>query len=51
MGPIKLDLPEVVWSTESQEHSRMDYQNNKVNFSVATQSYTFDPVLKSTGSY
>jgi hypothetical protein len=51
MGPIKLDLPEVVWSTESQEHSRMDYQKNKVNFSVATQNYTFDPVLKSTGSY
>lgn len=51
MGPIKLELPEVVWSTVSQEHSRMDYQKNKVNFSVATQNYTFDPVLKSTGSY
>ena len=51
MGPIKLELPEVVWSTESQEHSRMDYQKSKVNFSVATQNYTFDPVLKSTGSY
>jgi hypothetical protein len=51
MGPIKLELPEVVWSTDSQEHSRMDYQKNKVNFSVATQNYTFDPVLKSTGIY
>jgi hypothetical protein len=51
MGPIKLELPEVVWSTVSQEHSRMEYQKNKVNFSVATQDYTFDPVLKSTGSY
>ncbi len=51
MGPIKLELPEVVWSTVSQEHSRMEYQKNKVNFSVATQNYTFDPVLKSTGSY
>ena len=51
MGPIKLELPEVVWSTESQEHSRMDFQKSKVNFSVATQNYTFDPVLKSTGSY
>jgi hypothetical protein len=29
----------------------MEYQKNKVNFSVATQNYTFDPVLKSTGSY
>lgn len=51
MGPIKLELPEVVWSTVSQEHSRMEYQKNKVNFSVATQNYTFDPVLKSTGIY
>ena len=51
MGPIKLELPEVVWSTVSQEHSRAEYQKNKVNFSVATQNYTFDPVLKSTGSY
>jgi hypothetical protein len=51
MGPIKLELPEVVWSTESQEHSRMEYQKSKVNFSVATQNYTFDPVLKSTGIY
>ena len=24
---------------------------NKVNFSVATQNYTFDPVLKPTGNY
>jgi hypothetical protein len=51
MGPIKLELPEVVWSTDSQEHSRSEYQKNRVNFSVATQNYTFDPVLKSTGSY
>jgi hypothetical protein len=51
MGPIKLELPEVVWSTESEEHSRMDYQKGKVNFSVATQNYLFDPVLKPTGSY
>ena len=51
MGPIKLELPEVVWSTVSQEHSRTEYQKNKVNFSVATQNYSFDPVLKSTGSY
>lgn len=51
MGPIKLELPEVVWSTESQEHSRLEYQKSKVNFSVATQNYTWDPVLKSTGSY
>ena len=51
MGPIKLELPEVVWSTDSQEHSRMDYQKSVVNFSVAVQNYTFDPVLKSTGSY
>jgi hypothetical protein len=51
MGPIKLELPEVVWSTESQEHSRLEYQKSKVNFSVVTQNYTFDPVLKSTGSY
>lgn len=51
MGPIKLELPEVVWSTVSQEHSKMEYQKNKVSFSVATQNYTFDPVLKSTGSY
>jgi hypothetical protein len=51
MGPIKLELPEVVWSTVSQEHSRTEYQKNKVNFLVATQNYTFDPVLKSTGSY
>lgn len=51
MGPIKLELPEVVWSTDSQQHSRSEYQTSKVNFSVATQNYTFDPVLKSTGSY
>ena len=51
MGPIKLELPEVVWSTESQEHSRLDYQKSKINFFVATQNYTFNPVLKSTGSY
>jgi hypothetical protein len=51
MGPIKLELPEVVWSTESQQHSSTEYQKSKVNFSVATQNYTFDPVLKSTGSY
>ena len=51
MGPIKLELPEVVWSTESQQHSRVEYQKNKVNFTVATQNYTFDPILKSTGSY
>ncbi len=51
MGPIKLELPEVVWSTQSEEHSRMDYQKGKVNFSVAVQNYTFDPVLKSTGIY
>lgn len=51
MGPIKLELPEVVWSTESQEHSRLDYQKSIVNFSVAVQNYTFDPVLKSTGNY
>ena len=51
MGPIKLELPEVVWSTESQEHSRIDYQKSKVNFFVASQNYTFDPVLKSTGNY
>ncbi len=51
MGPIKLELPEVIWSTESQEHSRLEYQKNKVNFFVATQNYTFDPVLKSTGNY
>jgi hypothetical protein len=29
----------------------MDYQKGKVNFSVAVQNYTFDPVLKSTGIY
>ena len=51
MGPIKLELPEVVWSTDSQEHSRMEYQKSKVSFSVATQNYSIDPVLKSTGSY
>lgn len=51
MGSIKLELPEVVWSTESQEHSRIEYQKSKVNFSVATQNYTFDPVLKPTGNY
>ena len=51
MGPIKLELPEVIWSTESQEHSSINYQKSKVNFSVATQNYTFDPVLKSTGNY
>ena len=51
MGPIKLELPEVVWSTDSQEHSRLEYQKSKVNFSVATQNYTFDPVLKPTGIY
>ena len=51
MGPIKLELPEVVWSTDSQEHSKLGYQKSKVNFLVATQNYTFDPVLKSTGSY
>ena len=51
MGPIKLELPEVVWSTESETHSVTGYQKGKVNFSVATQNYTFDPVLKSTGTY
>lgn len=51
MGPIKLELPEVVWSTESETHSMTGYQKGKVNFSVATQNYTFDPVLKPTGSY
>jgi len=51
MGPIKLELPEVIWSTDSQEHSATEFQKTKVNFFVASQNYTFDPVLKSTGSY
>jgi hypothetical protein len=51
MGPIKLELPEVIWSTDVQEHSKDGFQKSKVNFSVATQNYTFDPVLKSTGNY
>jgi hypothetical protein len=51
MGPIKLELPEVVWSTQSEEHSRIEYQKGKVDFLVAVQNYTFDPVLKPTGSY
>jgi hypothetical protein len=51
MGPVKLDLPEVVWTAQSQEHSAEQYQKNTVNFQVVTQNYNQDYTLESTGNY
>jgi len=51
MGPVKLELPEVVWTAQSQEHSVEQYQKNTVSFQVVTQNYVQDYTLESTGNY
>ncbi len=51
MGPVKLDLPEVVWTAQSQEHGSDQYQKNTVSFQVVSQNYIKDFVLEATGSY
>lgn len=51
MGPVKLELPEVVWTAQSQEHSVDQYQKNTVYFQVVTQNYIQDFTLESTGNY
>ena len=51
MGPVKLELPEVVWTAQSQEHSAEQYQKNTVSFQVVTQNYVQDYTLESTGNY
>lgn len=51
MGPVKLDLPEVVWTAQSQEHGSEQYQKNTVSFQVVTQNYTQDFTLEATGNY
>ncbi len=51
MGPVKLDLPEVVWTAQSQEHGSDQYQKNTVSYQVVTQNYNQDFTLESTGNY
>ena len=51
MGPVKLELPEVVGTAQSQEHSVEQYQKNTVSFQVVTQNYVQDYTLESTGNY
>lgn len=51
MGPVKLDLPEVIWTAQSQEHSSEQYQKNTVSYQVVTQNYIQDFTLESTGNY
>ena len=51
MGPAKIELPEVVWSTENSTYDMTSTEMKSVNFAVVTQNYDFNPVLKSTGVY
>ena len=51
MGPVKLDLPEVVWTAQSSEHSSEQYQKNTVSYQVVTQNYIKDFTLEATGDY
>lgn len=51
MGPAKIELPEVVWSVENSTYEMTTTEMKTVNFSVVTQNYDFNPVLKSTGVY
>lgn len=51
MGPAKIELPEVVWSVENSTYDMSSVEMKTVNFSVVTQNYDFNPVLKSTGVY
>lgn len=51
MGPVKLDLPEVVWTAQSQEYSNEQYQKNTVAFQVVSQNYEKNFTLEATGNY
>jgi hypothetical protein len=48
MGPAKIELPEVVWSPDVASYSVNEPLTKKINFSVVTQKYSFDPTLNST---
>ena len=51
MGPVKLDLPEVIWTAQSSEHGADQYQKNTVSYQVVTQNYIKDFTLEATGNY
>jgi hypothetical protein len=48
MGPAKIELPEVVWSPDVSSYGVNEPLKKKINFSVVTQKYSFDPTLNST---
>jgi len=48
MGPAKIELPDVVWSPDNSSYGVNEQVTKKVNYSVVTQKYSFDPTLNST---
>jgi hypothetical protein len=50
-GPFKLELPEIIWSTQSSESSMEQVHQKRVNWSVVSKNFDFDPYLKPTGIY
>ena len=50
-GPFKLELPEIIWSIQSSESSMEQVHQKKVNWSVVSKRFDFNPYLKPTGIY
>ncbi len=50
-GPFKLELPEIIWSTQSSESAMEQVHQKKVNWTVVSKNFDFDPYLKPTGLY
>ena len=50
-GPFKLELPEIIWSTQSSESSMEQVHQKRVNWAVVSKNFDFDPYLKPTGIY
>ena len=46
MGPVKLDLPEVVWTAQSQEHSAEQYQKNIIKITLLNQQEIIDEYFR-----
>ena len=50
-GPFKLELPQIVWSTQSSESSMDQVHQKTVNWAAVSNVFNFDPYLLPTGNY
>lgn len=50
-GPFKLELPDIIWSTQSSESSMDQVHQKKVSWSNVSKTINFDPYLTPTGIY